>query len=131
MTTGTLGTEEIQKAVAQLVEIVEDVESKRTPESAGGKKVTWTEGVSLVLTDSGKLFKIVNAGGLILAEIKDLESEEALPIITAFKALYSPRNPFTEPFAVKCLEAGLKGKEAGEIFVQLRQWEKDNPKDIV
>ena len=126
MTTGKLGTEEIQNAVGELVAIVHDVEEKRTTESSGGKKITFTEGLSLVVQDAGKVFKLVNSAGLILAEIKDLESEEAAGIIAAFKALYTPENPFVEPFAVKCLEAGLKGKEAGEIFVQLKQWEKDN-----
>ena len=126
MTTGKLGTEEIQKAVAELVAIVHDVEEKRTTESSGGKKITFTEGLSLVVQDAGKVFKLVNSAGLILAQIKDLESEEAAGIIAAFKPLYTPENPFVEPFAVKCLEAGLKGKEAGEIFVQLKQWEKDN-----
>ena len=126
MTTGKLGTEEIQNAVAVLVELVHDVEEKRTAESAGGKKITFTEALTLVVSDSGKVFKLVNASGLILEEIKDLESDEAAGIIAAFKLLYSPKNPYVEPFAVKCLEAGLKGKEAGEIFVQLKAWEKAN-----
>jgi hypothetical protein len=125
MTTGKLGTEKIQEAVQQIDQIFDDVQAARAEDSPGGKKITLGESLTLIVSDSGKVIRIVNSAGVIWDEITDLETVEAPEIIEAFEALYSPNNPYIKPGAIKTLEAIIAIKEAAEQFVLAKQWEKE------
>lgn len=123
---GKYGTEEITKAVKNVDEIFDDIVKARAEDSPGGRKITLGEVLGLVFSDTGKVIKIINASDLIIAQIKDLQSEEAPEVIAAFKQLYSPENPFIESGATKALEGGLKFKEAAEDFKKAKEWEKEH-----
>ena len=126
MSTGQYGTEELTKAVGEVKEIIDDVNAARDPESAGGKKITWGEGIGLVVSDAGKVIKITNAAEAIWNEIKDLDTGEAPEVVAAFKQLYSPKNPYVDAGANKTVLALIAIKEAGENFAKAKDWEEEN-----
>jgi len=124
---GKYGTDEIQKAVIDIDKIIEDVQDARAEDSPGGKKIKLSEAVGLVISDGGKVIRIVNAGDVIWEEIKDLQTSEAPEIVNALKNIYDPENPYVVPCATKLTVAIIAIKEAAEQFALARKW---NPNDV-
>lgn len=124
-TGGSLGTDAIVTGLQQVDSIVEDVMKATEEDSPGGKKITFVEGLGLIIADSGKIIKIINASGAIWDEIKDLETDESQSIIDALEKIYSPENPYLKKAGEKSVLAVIALKEAGLAFAEARKWEKD------
>jgi hypothetical protein len=121
---GAYGTDAIETAIGQVDEIVEDISKATALESAGGKKITLTEGLQLIFSDSGKLIKIINASGVIWDQIKDLKTSESPSIILALEGIYSPENPFVKEASEKLVTVFIGIKEAIESFKKAKDWVK-------
>lgn len=123
---GLYGTDEIAKGLQTIVEVVADIKAAKAEDSAKGKKITTMEAATIAVGNVGKLFNFANSIDEMGKEAADLEVKEAPEICAALEKLYSPENPFIKAGSEKLVAAVLGVKEAVELFLQAKEWEKTN-----
>jgi len=124
---GLYGIEKIAEGLQTIVNIVDDVKEAKREDSAGGKKITWPEGIGVVVQNAGKAIAFANALDDMGKEVADLEAKESPEICASIESVYSPKNPYIKAGAEKLVTGSLWVKEGIEDILKAKEWESMNP----
>jgi hypothetical protein len=126
MSTGKFGVENIARTIDDVATVITDVKKAREEESAGGKKITLSELLGLVVSHSGKAVKLAQSIDEITDELADLEAKESPELVEALKKLYDPANPYVASGGEKMITGILWIKEGAEDLAKAKAWEGEN-----